>query len=703
MNPRKRPSRAQRERIYQRSGGACQRCGEPIGIDAFHVAHLRSHVHGGALVDENLEAWCLPCNLRQGAEDVRDTRTSPRAWQVEALNRVIARITRDGAATVSAAPGAGKTIFAGLVFEALYDADVVDRMVVLAPRLTLISQWHAALRAHRHIELKPGAEVERPGQSGVIVTYQSLNVDTVGVHSRQAELQRTLLVLDEVHHVGESHRDGSRPAWARNVAEFAGEVDGDLHVAGVLNLSGTLWRISTLDRPGRTVPNQRISTVRYRPALDKYGRPIPNKIESEVDAEVTAERLIREGQLRPIDLHRINGRVEMFETAKFELVQSDMADLDEEPARATLRELAAQSPWRQRFVAKVLAQLQAAHTALNGHPVKALIVAATQDDARLFADEVDQQMRELHLSPLAEIAISDEPEAAVTLERFRRSNRVGVLCCVDMAGEGYDCPDIAVVGYATNKLTHLYVMQVIARAMRVTDAERQMGQVIPAAIVVPEVKALIDTLEKYLAPISHEIMLEQQTAQREREGKEDNGTGAPRLVDQPYIIESVIPTDERITIPLADGESATFTVEQLAGVESYFERYNLPTVFYPRALASMADYLGDEAQRNPFDPRITNARDRVTTREQMSDEQICKQKEAELVHLERWWAKNGDGTVARFAGRANAEAGIGKGMRGRASAKQLTVALQFERDQVARYCEVNNLPLPRRMKGGDNV
>jgi len=43
----------------------------------------------------------------------------------------VKRIAADGAATVSAAPGAGKTVFAALVFEALYEADVVDRMVVL--------------------------------------------------------------------------------------------------------------------------------------------------------------------------------------------------------------------------------------------------------------------------------------------------------------------------------------------------------------------------------------------------------------------------------------------------------------------------------------------------------------------------------------------------------------------------------------------
>lgn len=59
-----------------------------------------------------------------------------------------------------------------------------------------------------------------------------------------------------------------------------------------------------------------------------------------------------------------------------------------------------------------------------------------------------------------------------------------------MAGEGYDCPDIAVVGYATNKLTTLYVRQVVARAMRIPDAERRLGRILPAAIVVPDVASI---------------------------------------------------------------------------------------------------------------------------------------------------------------------------------------------------------------------
>src|SRR4030095_2425924 len=87
---------------------------------------------------------------------------APRAGQQEALEPVVQRIVDSGVATVSAAPGAGKTIFASLVFERLLALGAVERMVVLAPRRTLIKQWVGALARQRHVELKPFATCERP-------------------------------------------------------------------------------------------------------------------------------------------------------------------------------------------------------------------------------------------------------------------------------------------------------------------------------------------------------------------------------------------------------------------------------------------------------------------------------------------------------------------------------------------------------------
>src|SRR5205807_7499374 len=107
---RQQPSRALRQQLYQRSGGMCERCRMPIEPDSFHVAHLRAHAHGGALVEENLGAWCPQCNLKWGATDVKETRLEPRRWQWSALPKIIEQIAGTRVATVAAAPCAGKTV-----------------------------------------------------------------------------------------------------------------------------------------------------------------------------------------------------------------------------------------------------------------------------------------------------------------------------------------------------------------------------------------------------------------------------------------------------------------------------------------------------------------------------------------------------------------------------------------------------------------
>ncbi|MEA2232384.1 MAG: hypothetical protein QOD83_2200 [Solirubrobacteraceae bacterium] len=696
--PRRRVPRVLRERLYQRSNGICERdgCETEISLDTFHVSHLRAHASGGGVDEANLAAWCSRCNLIQGARDASDTRLAPREWQLEALDPVVARIIADGAATVSAAPGAGKTVFAGLVFETLRDADVVDRMVVLAPRRALVEQWTKALRASRHLELKPHGELERDGQDGVVVTYQSLTVDAVGVHRKAASRSRTLLVLDEVHHVGQPV-NGIKPAWARNVGELAGEVDGDLHVAAVLNLSGTLWRSNR---------GERISTVRYR-TVDE------GRLESMVDYDIPAERLIQAGELRAIDLYRLDGRVQLADMAQLHVVDSNMADLDEQPARATLGALADAEQWRVSFVCAVLDRLEQAHRSLDGHHVKALIVAARQSDARTFQHEVNRQMAQRGLRPLAEIATSDENDPGRVLEDFRRSTRVGVLCTVDMAGEGYDCPDIAVVGYATNKLTTLYVRQVVARAMRVTEVERRLGRILPAGIVVPDVAILVETLVEYLAPFAHEILVPLDSAAPEGEtGAAGAESGMVPLAR--WMVEQVLPGSESVTVS-HNGESETFDGDLVRRVADALEAVNVPPVYAPRVLLASRRTVGDLLQSRPFDQLQSDAAaleqltipvaEAATGSQERYDsiEDRSRLLQKQLSKLEGWWAFNGDSPIGTFAGEANRAAGIApRGGRPTATPAQLERAVEHERRTIAAYCRRKGIAAPRPQYGQED-
>lgn len=695
---RAKPSRALREELLLRSGGRCERCETDIGIDAFHVAHLRSHMNGGALVVENLGAWCARCNLTHGSGDVQDTRVTPRDWQWRALETIVERIRHSQVATVAAAPGAGKTVFAALVFEALRASGYVDRMVVLAPRRTLVQQWHESLLRTRHVELHPGGEVERRGQDGVVVTYQSLGAQTVGIHAKQAELQRTLFVLDEVHHVGEPTESGARPAWARQITQLIGDVEQGIHVAGVLNLSGTLWRSKR---------SERISTVRYVQDDEQ-------KLVSDVDFEITAVELIRSGHLRPVDLFRRGATVELVNLAEAERIVSKIADLDQNAAgRAAIRGLPSDALWRDNFVEAILDRLARRHRDLGNGPAKALIVARSQDDARLFQESADRLMRQRGLRPIAELAVSSEMDAHQVLERFRRHDRPGVLCTVDMAGEGYDCPDIAVVGFATNKLTPLYVRQVVARAQRVTEYERTtLGRPIPAAIIIPDVPELVDVMSSILEPMRHELRdpIEDDADASSSDDAQQQLLGLGTLGVPNFTLDRVnahFEGDARVTGE-AGGDVAMDLVRL---VEPEAVKVGLPESDAPRIVVAVRTALTSRQDTRPFDPLPPDQAEMATALadppvappaasaapdvQPLSIEHQAREYQAELKRLAGWWNVNSTTPIANFQAEINRAAGIGPGGRPTASVEQLRTAAECARRIVAQHCRDAGLKRPR--------
>lgn len=692
---RPRPSSALRERLFTGSDGVCQRpgCDTKITLETFHAAHLRAHANGGVLDYTNLEAWCSRCNLTLGARDAGDPRVTPREWQLAALDPIVKTIASTGAATVSAAPGAGKTVFAGLAFEQLRDAGIVERMLVFVPNRSLVEQWCDSLHRARHLQLKPHSAIERSGQVGAVVTYQSLqNKDQLEAHLSQARQRQTLVVLDEVHHLAE-RPGGVLPTWARNIAELTGDVDTqNIGVAGILNLSGTLWR---------SMPGERISTVRYRVVEEK-------RLESLVDFDMPMGDLVSRGELRPLDLYRLGTRVRLADYRNLEYLNENMSDLGEGTQRAALGSLAGIADWRSSFVNALLDRLEYAHRALEGYYVKALIVAARQDHARAFRDEVNKQMRQRGLQPLADLAISDESDAQSALQNFREQRRVGVLCTVDMAGEGYDCPEIAVVGYASNKLTSLYVRQVVARGMRVTDRERELQRVIPTAIVLPDAPELVEQMVSYLAPVIHEVEVPSDEETRHRA----TGDSSARVRLPRYGLEDAQAEAEEVTVPYSDGSREDVDANLAALLVPELERANIPGLYAPRVIAASRRTVASLQASHPFDRPSADATalDRLVaglkagnqtqrvTEDSAHRPLIEEQAEilrSQLNRMAKWWAFKGSSPAAHFNRDVNDAAGIDVGQRGSASIEQLQSAVAYARERIERHCEQNEIRPPR--------
>ena len=114
---------------------------------------------------------------------------------------------RDVLAAVT--PGGGKSLLPVLAAHALIGAGVVERVVWVVPRDSLRLQaeeafadphWRAAL-GHR-LAIRAAENVADParGLAGYVTTYQGVAA-APDLHLAQARRHRTLLVVDEVHHL----------------------------------------------------------------------------------------------------------------------------------------------------------------------------------------------------------------------------------------------------------------------------------------------------------------------------------------------------------------------------------------------------------------------------------------------------------------------------------------------------------------------
>jgi hypothetical protein len=295
------------------------------------------------------------------------------------------------------------------------------------------------------------------------------------------------------------------------------------------------------------------------------------------------------------------------------------------------------------------------------------------------------------------------------LERFRTQKQPGVLCTVDMAGEGYDCPDIAVIGFATNKLTPLYVRQVVARAQRVTDYERNViGHPIPAAVVIPDIPELVEVMSSILEPMRHEIV-DQDDALDPASAMQQRLDGFAPLQLRGYVLDGVdhlVDGDVRVTGEL-NGDVAMQLVRL---VEPEARRVGLPESDAPRIIVAVRTALAERRDSRPFDPLTDTEADladaltpepppaQTAVVEPLTIERVANDLRHELAALGRWWHQFGNSSAVIFNAEVNREGGIGPGGRNEAEVDQLRAALNHARRIVGQYCEERGLPRPRLMR-----
>lgn len=480
-DPKRLATEAERRQVYARQHGRCDECLARLDEHGFEVDHIVRHEHGGVSSLDNYRGLCPACH--RNANGSPAPRIALRGWQERALADVLPPLHAGRFATLAAAPGAGKTIFATTAANRLLDAGTVERVVVFVPNLRLVEQWaDAAKRLGLHLDPSPRYVTERPGYRGAIYTYQALsNPDTVAMIARDAEAKRTFVILDEVHHLGRDET-GAHAAWSHAVTSIVGTYHAPR--MPVLNASGT---------PFRSKRAETIGTCDYRRVND-------DQVELVTDYAITTDKLIGDGHLRHVTVESYNAGMRVLDLRSGEVTDGAVVDLDQVEASVRTKALAELLRNEDGFITPVLGamldRLALQREALNGHNVKGLVVCDTVAQAQA----VYELARERYplTSHLWQIATSDQgKDAHRAIREFQDSRDLSILISIRMVTEGFDAPDISTIAYLSKVSAALTIEQMIARAMRVTDVERKVGR-IPAYVLIPGEPHLVDAFRQVM-------------------------------------------------------------------------------------------------------------------------------------------------------------------------------------------------------------
>ncbi|SFK30764.1 DEAD/DEAH box helicase [Cellulomonas sp. KH9] len=381
---------------------------------------------------------------------------SLRAWQAQAIDLYRERAPRDFLAV--ATPGAGKTTFALRIATELLASGAVRRVTVVAPTEHLKKQW-ADAAARVGIRLDPRFSNAQgrhgAGYDGVAVTYAQV-ASKPALHAARTTAERTLVILDEVHHGGDAL------SWGDAVREaFEGATRR-------LALTGTPFRSDTAAIP----------FVTYAPDAQGIRRSVADYTYAYGDA-------LRDHVVRPVIFLSYSGSMRWRTKAGDEIAARLGEPLTKDmTSQAWRTALDPDGEWIPSVLAAADRRLTEVRRTVPD--AGAMVIATDQTDARAYAGHLARLTGQ---SPT--VVLSDDAGASDRIEEFSASDSRW-LVAVRMVSEGVDVPRLAVGVYATSTATPLFFAQAVGRFVRARKRGETASVFLPS---VPQLLELAATLE----------------------------------------------------------------------------------------------------------------------------------------------------------------------------------------------------------------
>jgi len=382
-----------------------------------------------------------------------------RAWQQAALEAYRTKClnpSADGQPAQDdflavATPGAGKTTFALRVASELLDSGIVQRITVVAPTEHLKHQW-ADAAARVGIAIDPNFRNENKiigkHYDGVALTYAQVAANS-SLHFENTRRHRTVVILDEIHHGGDSLSwgDGIREAFTCATKRLC--------------LTGTPFRSDTSPIP----------FVMYDVESDGIRR-------SKADYTYGYAQALQDKVVRPVLFMTYSGLMRWKDSAG----EVFAANLGEAMTKAQTQQAwrTALSPEGEWIPAVLRAADQRLSEVRRSMPdAGGLVIASDQTTARDYAVLLAQIT-----GKQPTVVLSDDGGASQRIEDFSASKDRWMVA-VRMVSEGVDVPRLAVGVYATSASTPLYFAQAVGRFVRA----RRRGET--ATVFLPSVGPLL--------------------------------------------------------------------------------------------------------------------------------------------------------------------------------------------------------------------
>ncbi|MFF2013373.1 DEAD/DEAH box helicase [Streptomyces sp. NPDC058195] len=370
-----------------------------------------------------------------------------RAWQQGAMEKYIQEQPRDFLAV--ATPGAGKTTFALTLASWLLHHHVVQQVTVVAPTEHLKKQW-AEAAARIGIKLDPdySAGPLSKEYDGVAITYAGVGVRPM-LHRNRCEQRKTLVILDEIHHAGDSKSWGEACQEAFDPATRR------------LALTGTPFRSDTNPIP----------FVVYEEGNDGIRR-------SSADYTYGYGNALADGVVRPVIFLSYSGNMRWRTKAGDEIAARLGEPMTKDAiGQAWRTALAPTGEWIPNVLAAADKRLTEVRKGIPD--AGALVIATDQDSAREYAKILKRVTGEK-----ATVVLSDEKAASKKIDQFSQDGSRWMVA-VRMVSEGVDVPRLAVGVYATTISTPLFFAQAVGRFVR----SRRRGET--ASVFVPTIPMLL--------------------------------------------------------------------------------------------------------------------------------------------------------------------------------------------------------------------